>query len=370
MLNVKINEKLKNDIIGRIPEEYTNLEKAMFIYRELCLKLQYSIEYFVNEDTVKQQYVDAKNLELVDGENNKDVVCFTFNAILAEMLHEAGVCNYVSYDYNADSQRFPSVHESINVRIDGQDYEIDGTYGILDNNDLTLSKFSTHKPQGWESSSSEGESLLNSAIEKVYSSELELDKNTQKYVQIKNEDNSYLTLPFEQRVGLFMKMAKDCPDYSVVSFNYLLKLKNMLFSKEEQGKSGVEKKFDLHFVKDNKTKTLKALIFVNPNGYVDDLGYENFESLSIVEYDVKNRTMSDLDLETTQKRVQQRDYISHRDNKTLQMFSMAKEGKLRIKEIPDGEPIYDHHQNLVNVARRERFLVKENRYIPYERGEE
>ena len=49
---------------------------------------------------------------------------------------------------------------------------------------------------------------------------------------------------------------------------------------------------------------------------------------------------------------------------------MMADGKLDIRPITDGPPIYDHHQNVVNAIGYERRLLKENKTIPYEMGEE
>ena len=56
----------------------------------------------------------------------------------------------------------------------------------------------------------------------------------------------------------------------------------MLFTKDElEPTHQIDKKIDLQFVKDRHSKKLKALLFVNPKGYTNDLGYENFDTLSI-----------------------------------------------------------------------------------------
>jgi len=372
MQKVKVNDKLKDSILSTIPENYSNLEKALYIYKQLCTKLQYSMDYFIDERSVKTHYTNIDNLQLVDGETNKDVVCFTFNAILGELLLEANVCERINFDYGRDTNRFSFVHDSVYVTIDGKEYDIDATYGILDNNDLTLSKYSSHRPKGWIAcdNNQEAKESLDSAIDKVYSTELEQDKNVSKYVSLKQEEGSYLHLPFSDRVNLFFKMMKDAPDYSIVSFNYLLKLKHMLFKNEEFGNNGIDKMVDLQFVKDKETNTLKALLFVNPKGYTNDMGYENFDNLSIYEIDMRTKSVESIGLETAKERISKRHYISHRDDKTLSYFSMMSEGKLYIRPVTNGEkPIYDHHQNVVNAIGYERKILKEDRYVPYEMGD-
>ncbi|MBO5884528.1 MAG: hypothetical protein J6Q51_01900, partial [Clostridia bacterium] len=147
-----INEQLKEDILSKVPSRYTKLEKAIFIYNELCSKLEYSMEYFIDEDAVADKYTDIKNLKYVDGKTNKQVVCFTFNCIFLELLDQANVCDEKTFLLNNSvslTGKISKIHEELLIYIDDYPYIIDATYGVLDNNDLTLSKYSTHQLQGW-----------------------------------------------------------------------------------------------------------------------------------------------------------------------------------------------------------------------------
>ena len=99
------------------------------------------------------------------------------------------------------------------------------------------------------------------------------------------------------------------------------------------------------------------------------MGYENFDDLSIYELDIKNMQVTSTDMESLTKKLNTRQYVSHRDDKTLRPFSMMSPGKLDIRPITDGKPIYDHHQNVVNAIGYQRKLLKENKFIPYEPGE-
>jgi hypothetical protein len=236
----EINDKLKNKILSKIPEDYSKLEKAVFIYYELCKTLQYSIEYFIDESNNKDKFTNIENLKDVDGEQNKDVVCFTFNAIFLKLLDEAGICDTICYDcVIGKNNNFASGHDTARFVIDGLLYDVEATFGILDNNDLTLSKYSTHRLSGWEDCQNPDE--INKAIEKIQKENRVLENSAFDYVQQKKEDFEYKTLPLETRKRLFLERAITGPEYSIETFNYLLKLKHLFFEQELKPPAHFEK---------------------------------------------------------------------------------------------------------------------------------
>ena len=153
-MKININEKLKNSILNYIPKKYSNLEKAIFIYHQLCLKLNYSLEFFLDEEKFTQKYASLDYIEKVNGEDVNEVVCFSFNAIFVQLLIDAGICDntamYLNKIYSTLDNCLYPVHNSVILTIDNNKYVVDSTVGVLDKNDLTLSKYSTHKLTGWD----------------------------------------------------------------------------------------------------------------------------------------------------------------------------------------------------------------------------
>lgn len=365
---IKINDNLRKNIFSSLPQDYSNLEKALYIYKQLCEKLQYSMEYYVDEDNVKSKYANINNLQLVDGEKNKDVVCFTFNAILGELLYEADVCDNLEFLSIDKQNNFSTIHDGVLCIIDGIQYFIDATYRVLDNNDLILTKYSNFKPSGWElCDETQNSEMLNNAIEKVYSDELNHSNIVNAYKLQKAED--YLDLPLKKRVDIFLKMSKNFKDYTLGEFNYLLKLKRIIFSNQELNGtkdakfgSSIDKMIELSFLKDEKTNTLKAFLLYNPKGYTDDKDYENFDSLSIFEIDVKNKQTKKIDPKIFKENLDKR-YRLINGNRKMEMIS---EGHLHVRDIIEGNPVYDNKQRLVNkIIGQERYIVKKQKYEPY-----
>lgn len=369
MFLVKINETLQNDILSSIPADYSKLEKAIFIYRELCKKLEYSMDFFLDRDKTLQYFITTKNIEKVDGIHNKDVVCFTFNVIFIELLYAAKLCDtetftgFYPFSYSEDVLDF--MHKPVYVAVDGYSYLVDATFGIIDNNDLTLSKYSTHKLQGWRTADYSPTTLLNSAIEKVCKDDIELNKSINEYVKLKKDNGNYINLPLKDRVKMFLDMSVSGPEYSILSFNYMIKLKHLLFTNEELNPLyHYNVKLDIEFVKDIKTGTYKALVLFNPKGYTDEYGLENFNELSITEIDIKSRTLKPLDLESLREKIESKEYVK-RTNESIDDIEMTKVG---IQETDDyGKLSYSDRIRLEFKRAREKNIKKNEE--PAQKGE-
>lgn len=354
-----VNQKLKNDILSKIPEHYSKLEKAIFIYNELCSKLEYSMEYFIDEDSVADKYTDVNNLQYVDGEQNKQVVCFTFNCIFLELLDEAKICDDKTFLLNnnvSPSGKINKIHEELLIYIDNYPYIVDATYGVLDDNDLTLSKYSTHKLKGWLAKDDEDQIELDKTISKVRTESLTLHKHAYDYVTQKQEEMSYHELPLQDRAKLFLKLALVGPEYSVLTFNYLLKLKHLLFKSDELeqtiSKKNIDIKAGLLYVKDSKTKEYKAIFLYNPAGYTNDKGFENFDDLQVYVIDLKNRRISQISHYELKEQFSQQKYIT-RDNRVLTERSsrFLKQGDMHLTPIYEGgRPVFDEHQQPQNLT--------------------
>ena len=359
-----INENLRKNILSDLPENYSNLEKAILIYKRLCEKLQYSLDYYLEDVKNEKYFTNADNLRFVDGEQNKDVVCFTFNAILTQLLFDAKVVQGIDLSfYEPATNQFYVFHDQLLVYIDDVDYYLDATLGVLDNNDLVLSKYAGHKPDGWICSYKAGpekKEQLRVALEKVYGENRSLDSKLEKYVTDKNLNDEFLKVPLEDRVKMFLELAKTT-DYSLFGFNNLLKYKHLCFAVDEMGKTKdrviVDKNIDLVFAKDRSTQEFKAFLFYNPEGYTDDEGFENFEKLQVYEISLKEKTVSSISYEEAKKLFSTYQLVSNRNDKVSPM--MIANGKVNIVyEFEDGRPLYDHHQNPVNVIKKTRRHVK------------
>jgi len=216
-----------------------------------------------------------------------------------QILLNASIIKKSAIKYNPEmllnKQYLNSTHSKLILPIDGFLFSVDATVGILDNNDLILSKYSSHKINGWkvlDKNNHKSQIELNKALNEINNTRN--NSQFQHIEQILSKCEEYKSLPLEKRFSIFLALSKFAPEYSILSFNYLLKLKRLLFTDQElkSSKDQIRQFVDIHFVKDKKSNEFKAIVLLNPKGYINDKGYENFDSLTIYELSIKNQTIS------------------------------------------------------------------------------
>ena len=315
---IEINEDLRQKIISKIPAGLTKVQTCVFVYAELCRTLEYSMDYYVNEKEAVAFYEDPKNLKLIDGESRKDVVCFTFDAIYQEIVNGLELdgtffTDDCKFDFSHGG-KFPNRHHENRLIIDGVEYKIDASYGILSDNDLVDLKFAGRGIKNFNfrdyygDEDDEDEDLktpeeIHAELEEAKKIALQegskLETLASDYIAKKGEEYGELVL--QERFNLFMKMIKHVPEYSTQSLNYLLNLKNSLFKKDElrsqfpqKAEAASAQNFAMSFVGDMESREVKVIIMFNPKGHQIDKGAENdFDSMQIYELELK-------DMKTTQ----------------------------------------------------------------------
>ena len=367
----EVNDKLKKAVLENMPASYSNLAKALYIYQELCQRLEYSMDYFLNESEVRDYYTDVNNISLIDGIERKDVVCFTFNVIYLKILMDEGICNENALEENdiiSRSGRIRAMHEELTLNIDGFGLCADSTLGVLDNNDLVYAKYGPSFT-GWSTlvynDPAAGDALTD-AIGIVAERSRNLISLENDYLTAKTREKSLLDLSFEDRVDIFLKSVENIPAYSMQSFNYILQLKHKLFSEEELN-SGIRQKANILFAKNKDSGIYECFLLINPEGYTDDKGYENFDSLQVYTISTNTGLSERLDMDRDELvKLLDEQYLTF-DSKKVDRPRLITEGKLRIKPIfEEGvEPVYDDQQRLVTKPiAYARYVLEEETSLP------
>lgn len=302
-----INDKLREDVLSSIPQNYTKLQKAVYIYYQLCLRLRYSLPYYVEQrkkcSLVKARERHVAHLLDIDGEKVKDVTCFSFSAIFLQLLADAGVTDGLSEyakELLTNKENFDIFHAFAAFEIDGQYFSADAVEGIFDKSDLTLAKYPGYKISGWcvgnryDSDYAQKKAALDEAIALVQSDSNIFQSYVNEYLRAKQEEVSLESFDLNERTGLFLDAVSEIDDYSIQGFNLLLKLKHLYFTDEEQGLTDNRRKIELYFASDSETGELQAFLFYNEKEYVDCIGKENFNSLRFFSISLKNRSICEL----------------------------------------------------------------------------
>lgn len=297
----KINQKLYDYAVADLPEGCSKLEEARHIYNRLCKKLEYSLEYFIDDTTnmsqnskVKRRLSDIGYIETVDGEENKEVVCFLFSAIYTYILYDRDLISAEDMYDNVHiiKGNFDLAHYPIYCTIDGVRLVIDASNGL--DMDLSISKFGYNQLRGWKCGYTNTDEALEKFEKLLLKEKFEMMKKEsleKAYRALKAKNETLATLSLEERASLFFEGIKESPNYSFESVSYISNLYKNLFSCVDtvDGKRYADLSFGL------EDGELKEFFFLNAKGYQNFIGAENFPYLKIYEISLKDKTFKEVD---------------------------------------------------------------------------
>lgn len=234
-----INKDLENEVLGSIPKDYSTNEQAAYIYTKLCRMLRYSVDYYIGKKEAIDYFTNPENIEKVDGKTNKDIVCYTFNAILLELLRKKGLVEdltFKGYDITYDD-KLEDKHSSIianiagfyNVRIDGTAIDGPNQYDT----DINRLKYSNKNQDGW-CGDKMSQPIINAAFDKVLKDYKVEPTEAEKFINIlaARYDGKQKDYPLEERVDMFIK-SLSIAEYSMFGFHNLKTMSLILFTKDE-----------------------------------------------------------------------------------------------------------------------------------------
>ena len=269
-----VNENLKEDIFSRIPSDFTKLEQALFIYNELCHKLNYSLDYYLDEDDCMSFFTNAKNIEKVDGKRIKDVVCYTFDRIFLKLLYDREIISKEDFwdnaAYSLITNSFSPDHSVMEFGIDGVIYSVDATMGVFKNSDLSQAKFSDYKINGWNlkrySAGNEVQEFGN-ALKKIQnlSTNKALQDDVFEYLKTKYDNNEFKQISLEDRANIYMDLVCNYGHFKEVkSLSYAYKLKHLMFTPDESSDdTDTSSKIAVQFVFNTKKCCPSVLVVFN-----------------------------------------------------------------------------------------------------------
>lgn len=140
----RISPELHSALVEGMPEDASNLDKALFTYIKLCKLLSYDDRYMAayGEENLGSIHNDISYIEQITPENNR-AVCYELTMILGKMLNEYGINFEVSYfDHTGQKLKngeYGSGHANLRFRCDDMIVGADTVKEVY-RSDLTASK--------------------------------------------------------------------------------------------------------------------------------------------------------------------------------------------------------------------------------------
>ena len=129
------NELLKHSIFETIPQEFSLLEKTIYIYSKLCKSLTYDPIYYI--DNKNKNHLDVSNIGNYNLSNNT-IVCYEFSYILSDLLKDLGI-NMIKENI-PNNNLFSNSHANISYFVENLIIFADSTRSVNEG-DLSQLKF-------------------------------------------------------------------------------------------------------------------------------------------------------------------------------------------------------------------------------------
>ena len=163
---ININPKLREYVLNGMPENYSDTEKAVYIYVKLCKVLSYDPTFYAENENEKayESHLDPKRLESISPEN-PNVVCFEINKLYALFLEELGL----NYSISSKGGEYAKGHALLSFKSDEYVIEADSLRSIVGSDMLSAKIHEELRGLQCQNQNPESKEKFKQLLERVYS---------------------------------------------------------------------------------------------------------------------------------------------------------------------------------------------------------
>lgn len=300
----KVDKDLEAAILDGLNDDYTLLEKAIYIYINMCNILVYNDEYYATEQigVNQEKHHDINFITQITPQNN-EAVCYEFNAIYAYMLNKLGI--HFEVYINDEATGYGEGHEFLVFRAGKFLVKADSVDSIF-NGDLFNTK-AGELPTGLTciNQNKKTKKEFSKILQNVFNNIKDAEKYRQKFYQKVSDvetlqklyDKNNPVISFSERIKMMIEYVDTSNLTGIAAYNYLLYIRKKLFTEEELDKLTIQ------IVKNNlpeestKESTSIALIFVDgkePMYFI----YEPKKELRTISKEELTKLFNDKELES------------------------------------------------------------------------
>ena len=280
---IQVAPELEQAIISEMPSDFTDLEKAIYIYIKMCKLLTYDDEYYaVNQrGLAAEKHKDTDYISLINLTNNK-VVCFEFNIIYSKLLSKLGI-NFVSNYRNVIGEAYGDSHANLEFRSGKFLVFADSVISII-KGDLTKAKLN-QELEGIKclNINKNTQQEFNNILTKVYQLIIQQEQNKvnskekksnqeleELLVEYSKTTSNVKPISLKERISIMIEKVNSTGMVGIDSLSYILELKNILFN-EKQRINNIK----ITIIRNNnplekeKVATASAIIALNNQNFKD-----------------------------------------------------------------------------------------------------
>lgn len=294
--SISINNEFAKMIISSIPENITQLEKAIYVYIKLCKLLSYDDEFLLyitralsKKEMSSTNHTKIDNLANIN-ESNNSVVCWEFVAIYGKILSMIGINSYV-YDTELFEdapvevvdereyfeQRYGKWHPGFAVNADNQIFSISINAMV---GDLSLAKHNYELKEIKSLHNDEEEKKkFKETINKVYGmvtngAEIKpynFEKEVDDYIEI---TDNLRPVKIEDKIAIFFSKVKQSEFLGLEFINDVFLLGGNIFNEKELKDNCFATIIGKRFLEEQK-KSIPIIVFAINKTSIKDNPNEN-----------------------------------------------------------------------------------------------
>lgn len=274
--DVEISQELRDYLFKGMNEEFSLLEKIIYIYIKLCKALTYDAEFYAGKQRgkVAEKHKDIKHIKDITLDNN-DVVCYEFNAIFTKILYEYGI-NYSCSHIANTTEEYGQGHINVEFRI-GKFLILADAITSVFTGDLFQAKVN-NPIKGFICLNINSDSMVEfrKSLEKVVKyiqeeldySDMSLEELLNEY---KNNTDNIKSVPFRERLDIAIEKINGTKVFKPMDmYAYIMTLGNILFTPQEHVKNIKFAVIKNNDVDEDKVAMPLGILSVNEEGFLDN----------------------------------------------------------------------------------------------------
>lgn len=244
---IKLSEELRTKILEGMPDNYSKLEKAIYIYIKMCKILTYDDEYYaVNQKGVAtEKHKDINYVSNITPLNNK-VVCYEFNLIYSKLLSELGI-NFSSNYKGMMGEAYGESHANLTFRCDKFLVRADSVTSILKGDIMQAKLNQPLKGLNCANHNTNTYREFNELVSKVYELVATWEKKDDKDILVEhvqtfdeimkeyeNTTDNIKKVDLNEKLSILVDKVNSTKMVGIDSLSYVLQLKDILFDATEK----------------------------------------------------------------------------------------------------------------------------------------
>lgn len=257
--DVKVNEELQEEILKGLPSDYSDLDKALYVYIKMCKKLTYDEEFYAinQKGPLSEKHKLIDNVSKITLTNNK-VVCYEFDVIYAYILNKLGI-NYRHFidlvngygdheeeEFDEEFTKYSQSHTFLKFRCGKYLVKADSVTTILHGDIMQAKLNQPLKGLVCENTNEQSKKEFMEELNKVYTyianQETKISQNEPEEIetfdeivaQFANTTNKSKPIDIREKIEILINKVNSTQMIGIDAYSYLLQLRKILFTPQER----------------------------------------------------------------------------------------------------------------------------------------